>query len=87
MYTSEMSTISVTDARSRLPELIERAQGEAVFLERRGKLEAVVVSPEQYSRMLDALEDATDVEAFDAAMSDEGENIPWAQVKKDLGWE
>jgi antitoxin Phd len=87
MYTLKMSTISVTDARSRLPELIERAQGEAVFLERRGKLEAVVISPEQYSRMMDALEDAADVEAFDTAMSDEGENIPWAQVKKDLGWE
>lgn len=87
MYTLEMSTISVTDARSRLPELIERAQAEAVFLERRGKLEAVVVSPEQYSRMMAALEDAADVEAFDTAMSDEGENIPWDQVKKDLGWE
>nr|RZI36380.1 hypothetical protein BJQ95_01171 [Cryobacterium sp. SO1] len=87
MYTLNMSTISVTDARSRLPELIEQAQGEAVFLERRGKLEAVVVSPEQYARMVDALEDAADVDAFDAAMSEEGDNIPWAQVKIDLGWE
>lgn len=82
-----MSTISVTDARSRLPELIEQAQGEAVFLERRGKLEAVVVSPEQYVRMMDALEDATDANAFDAAMSEEGANIPWAQAKADLGWD
>jgi antitoxin Phd len=81
-----MSTISITDARSRLPELIERAQGEAVFLERRGKLEAVVVSPEQYSRMMDALDDVADIEAFDAAMAEEGDNIPWAQVKMDLGW-
>ncbi len=87
MYSSTMATISVTDARSRLPELIERAHGEAVFLERRGKLEAVVVSPEQYSRMMDALEDAADVEAFDTAMAEEGDNIPWAQVKTDLGWE
>ena len=86
MYTCPMSTISVTDARSRLPELIERAQGEAVFVERRGKLEAVLVSPEQYARMMDALEDAEDVAAFDDAMADEGDNIPWAQVKADLGW-
>jgi len=82
-----MSTISVTDARGRLPELIERARGEAVFVERRGKLEAVLVSPEQYARMMDALEDAEDVAAFDEAMTDEGANIPWAQVKADLGWE
>jgi prevent-host-death family protein len=29
----------------------------------------------------DALEDAQDVAAFDAAMAEEGENIPWAQVE------
>jgi antitoxin Phd len=82
-----MSTISVTDARSHLPELIALAQGEAVFLERRGKREAVMVSPEQYERMIEALEDAEDAAAFDAAMADEGDNIPWAQVKADLGWQ
>lgn len=87
MYTLGMPIISVTDARSRLPELIERARGEAVFLARRGKLEAVMISPEQYDRMMDALEEVADVEAFDAAMTEEGENIPWAQVKTDLGWE
>ena len=87
MYTLGMSTVSVTDARSRLPELIERARGEAVFLERRGKLEAVVISPEHYARLTEAFEDAADVEAFDAAMEEEGDNIPWAQVKRDLGWE
>ena len=81
-----MSTISVTDARGRLPEVIKQARGEAVFLERRGKLEAVVISPEQYERMMDALEDAEDVAAFDEAMAEEGDNIPWAQVKADLGW-
>lgn len=37
--------------------------------------------------MRDALEDAADLDAFDAAMAEEGDNIPWAQVKKDLGWE
>ena len=44
------------------------------------------MSPEQYERMMDALEDAEDVAAFDAAMAEEGPNIPWAQVKSDLGW-
>jgi antitoxin Phd len=82
-----MTTISVTDARAQLPELIERARSEAVFVERRGKVEAVLVSPEQYVRMMDALEDADDAAAFDEAMADEGANIPWAQVKADLGWQ
>jgi antitoxin Phd len=81
-----MTTISVTNARARLPELIEDAHHGTVFLERRGKLEAVMVSPRQYERMVEALEDSEDVEAFDAAMTEVGENIPWDQVKADLGW-
>lgn len=82
-----MSTVSITDARARLPELVSRAQKEAVFVERHGKAAAVLVSPAQYDRMMDALEEVEDVRAFDAAMADEGENIPWAQAKADLGWE
>lgn len=82
-----MSTISVAEARSRLSDVIARSQGEAVFIERRGRRAAVVVSPEQYERMIEALEDAEDVAAFDEAMAEEGDSVPWDQVKKDLGWE
>jgi hypothetical protein len=35
---------------------------------------------------MEALEDAEDVAAFDEAMAEEGNNIPWEQVKSDLGW-
>ncbi len=86
MYTWRMSTISVADARKSLSEVIARSQTEAVFIERRGQRAAVVVSPEHYELMLEALEDAEDAAAFDEAMADEGPNIPWAQVKTDLGW-
>lgn len=82
-----MLTVSVTEARSRLPELLDRSKSEAVFLERHGRPAAVVLSPEQYEKMMDALEDAEDAVAFDAAIAEEGDNIPWAQVKADLGWE
>lgn len=87
MYNCDMSSVSVADARSHLSGVIARAQQEAVFIERRGQRAAVVVSPERYERMLEALEDAEDAAAFDEAMAEEGENIPWDQVKKDLGWE
>ena len=43
-------------------------------------------SPERYEELLQALEDGEDVEAFDAAMAEDGANIPWEQVKADLGW-
>ncbi|BDZ55184.1 hypothetical protein DSM26151_26510 [Agromyces marinus] len=87
MYNYGMSSVSVADARSHLSDVIARSRQEAVFIERRGQRAAVVVSPERYERMLDALEDAEDAAAFDEAMAEEGENIPWDQVKKDLGWE
>lgn len=86
MYNEDMSTVSVADARNHLSDVIARSKSEAVFIERRGQRAAVVVSPEQYELMLDALEDAEDVVAFDEAIAEEGPNIPWAQVKADLGW-
>ncbi len=73
-------------ARDSLPDAIELARTEAVFLERYGRPAAVLVSPEQYEKLVAALEDAEDVVAFDEAMSEEGPNIPWGQVKADLGW-
>jgi prevent-host-death family protein len=82
-----MSSFSVADARSNLSDVIDQSQEEAVFIERRGKLAAVVVSPEQYARMIDALEEQEDVIAFDEAMAEEGPNIPWSQAKSDLGWQ
>ena len=86
MYNSDMSVVSVADARNNFSEMITQSQTEAVFIERRGQKAAVLISPEQYERMMDALEEAEDIEAFDSAMTEEGKNIPWAQVKSDLGW-
>ena len=86
LYNSDMSIVSVADARNNFSEMITQSQTEAVFIERRGQQAAVLIGPEQYERMLDALEEAEDVAAFDEAMAEEGPNIPWAQVKSDLGW-
>jgi hypothetical protein len=36
--------------------------------------------------MLEALEDVEDIAAFDEALAEEGDAIPWDQVKADLGW-
>ncbi|WP_375499206.1 type II toxin-antitoxin system Phd/YefM family antitoxin [uncultured Jatrophihabitans sp.] len=87
LYDSVMATMNMSDARDHLPEVMETARTEAVFLERRGRLAGVLVSPERYDQLMTALEDAEDVAAFDEAMAEEGPNIPWAQVKADLGWE
>jgi len=78
--------MNISAARESLPDAVELARTEAVFLERYGRPAAVLVSPEQYEKLVAALEDAEDVAAFDAAMTEEGPNIPWEQVKADLGW-
>lgn len=78
--------MNVSAARENLPDAVELARTEAVFLERYGRRAAVLVSPERYETLMAALEDAEDIAAFDAAMDDEGPNIPWEQAKIDLGW-
>ena len=78
--------MSVSSAREALAEAIEAAQSEAVVLVRYGRPAAVLLSPERYAQLLAALEESEDVAAFDAAMAEEGPNIPWDQVKADLGW-
>lgn len=78
--------MSIADARKNFSGVIDRAKGEAVFVERHGRRAAVVISPERYERMMEALEDVEDAAAFDDAMAEEGPNIPWSQVKADLGW-
>jgi antitoxin Phd len=86
LYNLGMATMNMSAARENLPEAVELARTEAVILERYGRPAAVLVSPERYELLMAALEDAEDVVAFDAAMAEEGENIPWEQVKADLGW-
>ncbi len=80
-----MTKMAVSEAREKLADAVEAAHTEPVFLERYGQLAAVLVSPERYEELIEALEDAEDVAAFDAAMAEEGPNIPWEQVKADLG--
>jgi antitoxin Phd len=81
-----MSTIDVSDARQQLSAVIDRAETEAVTLVRYGRPAAVLVSPARYEQLLAAAEDAEDVAAFDEAIAEEGPDIPWEQVKADLGW-
>jgi PHD/YefM family antitoxin component YafN of YafNO toxin-antitoxin module len=81
-----MAKMAVSEAREKLSEAVELSRSEAVFLERYGRPAAVLVSPDRYAELMEALEDAEDIAAFDEAMAEEGGNIPWDQVKSDLGW-
>jgi antitoxin Phd len=84
-----MSTeLPVTQARERFSEVVETAAREPVFLTKWGRREAVVLSAEEYERLLEAQEDAEDLAASDAAMAQivaGAPTIPWDQVRADLG--
>lgn len=81
-----MSEVAVSDARSRLADIIESAtrSGEPVYLTRRGRPVAVVVDPQVFERLLDEAEDALD-RAELARAREEDDYVPWDQVKVDLG--
>lgn len=77
LYNTSVATVSVSEARGKLSEVIDTARSEAVVLECYGRPAAVVVSPERYEQFLEVIENAEDIAAFDAAMAEEGDNIPW----------
>ncbi len=81
-----MAKISVSKAREKLSEVVEMSRTEPVELEHYGRRAAILISPAHYDEMLEALEEARDVAAFDSALEESGDNIPWEQVKSDLGW-
>jgi antitoxin Phd len=88
-YSWDMATeMPVTEARERFSELIETAAHEPVFLTKRGKRQVVVISTAEYERLMEADEDAQDLEAADAVMAEiiaGAPTIPWVKVKADLG--
>lgn len=83
----EMARIKISEAREKMAEVVSLSQTEAVILERHGKEAAVVVSPERFREMVDAVEELEDVVAFDASMVEEGDDISWQQARADLGWD
>jgi len=89
LYIRSMAVeMPVTEARERFSEVVEAAAHEPVFLTKRGRRQAVVISTAEYERLLAADEDADDLAASDAAMAEimaGAPTIPWAQVKADLG--
>lgn len=63
-----------------------RSQTEAVFIEHRAQPVAVMIGPEYYECMLEALEDRDDIAALKDSVEEPDPNIPWSQVTSDLGW-
>jgi len=77
--------MSITQARENFSDAIATSAVEAVFIRKHGELAAVLISPERYEQLMEALEDIEDMTAYDLAMADQSPNIPWDEVKLQLG--
>jgi prevent-host-death family protein len=81
-------TKRISEARGEFSDLVNRAayKHERVLLTRHGKPVAAIISTDDLE-LLEALEDRDDLEAARAALADPDnqKQIPWEQVKAELG--
>jgi prevent-host-death family protein len=81
--------VSISEARSRLASIIDDARHEPVYLTRRNKRVAAVVDADVLDRLLEAAEDLDDLKAVEEARVENerlgGQNISWADLKRELG--
>lgn len=86
MYGGSMIALASSDARKNFADVVRQAQLGPVTIEKHGQREAVMIAPELFDSLVEAAEELEDISSFDEAMAEEGENIPWDEVKADLGW-
>ena len=94
MYANGMSAVpvvSVSEARSHLADYIERAiaEHEPIYLARRGRRVAALISADDLARLIELAEDMQDIRGAEKAREEmratAAEPIPWEDVKADLG--
>lgn len=81
-----MRDVAVSEARSRLAEIIDEARRsrEPVYVTRRGRRVAVILDADLYDQVVEEAEDAIDRHELEAAR-EEDDYVPWDEVKADLG--
>ena len=81
-----MTIFSVSEAREHFSEAIARSAVEAVFIQKHGQDAAVLISPERYEQLMDALEEIEDIQAIEEAKRESGPLKTAAQVFAELGY-
>lgn len=78
--------IPLSEAKSRLYELVRKVEHEEVVILRHGRPAAVMVCPKRLEALLDDFEDLEDKIAFlEAREIPRDQYIPWEKVKIELG--
>lgn len=90
-YMGEKSTFGVSEARSQLSWIVQRAtaEHEPIYLERHGRRVAAIIDADDLDRLIELSDDMADIRSANEAreeMRATGEaSIPWEQVKAELG--
>ena len=81
-----MTELAVSEARSRLAEMIDEARrsGAPVTMTKYGRRVAVILSVEAFDRLVDVADDTDDRRELEAAR-EEDDYVPWDEVKAELG--
>lgn len=81
-----MLTITASELRRRLPELAAMVEGDGhcILVTRKGKPWFALI-PADEAEIITEMEDRLDIEAVLDSLAEPGENIPWEQVKLELG--
>ncbi len=83
---AKLYRLAATTARARFADLINQVayQHDRVVLHRHGRNVAALISVEDL-KLLQVLEDRFDVEAVRESLAEPGPNVPWEEVKAELG--
>lgn len=81
-----MVKMGIAEARSQFAHVIGRTQHEPVALARHGRTRAILVSADEYERLLAAREELEYIAACENWASDEVTTFSWQQVMRDYGW-
>ena len=86
-----MMRLNVVELRQSLAEALNRAeyQGQRIVIHRQGKDVAAIIPIEDLKlleRLIEDAEDRLDVEAARAALAESDDRIPYAEVRRRLGF-
>ncbi len=90
-YVTNTATLSISDARTHLAAIIDRARADhqPVYVARRGRRVAAVIDADDLDRLIELAEDMADIRAAEQARAEMRATgaapIPWEEVKVDLG--
>jgi prevent-host-death family protein len=82
-----MTSLSVSEARESFAEALGQVSQGPVNITRHGETIAVMIDPVVYQKLTEAAEEIDDARAFDEALEEGSDLIPWDDVKRDLGYE